>query len=206
MLWLPFANRSLTMGQRSRIEFGTGAILAGAAALLILPLSFLLSFLIAVLVHEVCHYLVLRIMDVGIYNICIGPFGASMETEPMEPEREVLCALAGPLGSFLLVSLCRIFPVISFCALIQGCFNLFPIYPMDGGRVLAGLLEMLKVPGRERILFVIRLITGIAVGCVCLGGFLIWDLGYGALFLGLVLLLRIFPRKTPCKDSSFRVQ
>ena len=188
------------------IEVQTGAIFAGALALLILPLSFLVSFLLAATVHELCHYLMLHCLDVEIYKITIGPFGASMETESMDPGREVLCALAGPAGSFLLVSAYRVFPEIAICAMVQGGFNLLPIYPMDGGRVLAGSLEVLKVPGRNIILYWIRWFTGAAIGMMCLYGFLRWDLGYGVLFWGLVVVSRTLPRKTPCKESRFGVQ
>ena len=194
------------MGRGSRIEIETGAILAAAAALLMLPLSFLLSFLMAVLVHEACHYLVLRLLDVEVYRITVGPFGASMETETMEPGREVLCALAGPLGSFLLVVGYRIIPEIAICGLVQGCFNLLPVLPMDGGRILAGMLELLKVPEVNGIMLAVRWMTGIIIGGLCIYGFLMWNLGYGVLILGFVVVWRTLPRKTPCKEGSFGVQ
>lgn len=194
------------MGPRIRIEIQTGAIFAAAGALLILPLSFFASFLMAALVHELCHYLMLWLNDVNVYRVSIGPFGAAMETEAMAPGKEVLCALAGPVGSFLLVACYRAIPGIALCALIQGCFNLLPIYPLDGGRVIKGVLELLKIPKRESILVFFQLFTGIAVGLVCLYGFWKWNLGFVILCLGGAVLLRTIPRKTPCKDSLFGVQ
>ena len=194
------------MGKKWRIEVGTGAILMGALALLILPLSLLMSFAIAGAFHECCHWLVLRWMGVDVYRICIGPFGATMETEPMDPGREVLCALAGPVGSFLLVVCYGILPEIALCALLQGAFNLLPIYPMDGGRVLKGTLEILKIPGREEVCAAIQWLTILVICDLCLHGFLVWNLGFGVLFLGVALVLRAFPRKTPCKEGFFGVQ
>lgn len=201
-----FASRFWNMGKKSRIEVRTGAILTGALALLILPLSFLVSFVIAGAFHEVCHWLALQWAGISIYNIHIGPFGATMETEPMEAGREVLCTLAGPLGSFLLIPGYHIFPEIAICALIQGAFNLLPVYPLDGGRILRGILEILKIPGREWICAVIQWLTALAISALCLYGFLIWNLGFGVLILGLAVAYRAFPRKTPCKEAFFGVQ
>ena len=194
------------MGQGRRVEIQTGAIFAGAMALLMLPLSFLFSFLIAAFVHELCHYLVLSLTGFRIYRVSIGMFGASMETDAMDPGREALCALAGPVGSFLMVTCYRFLPEIALCALIQGCFNLLPIYPLDGGRVLKGVLELLKIPDGEKVLAFVQWITGAALCVICIYGYLRWKLGLGVLFLGLMVLLRTLPRKTPCKDRLFGVQ
>ena len=194
------------MGQGRRIEIQTGAIFAGAVALLILPLSFLVSFLIAAFVHELCHYLLLRLTGLRIYRITIGIFGASMETDVMDAGREVLCALAGPVGSFLLVTCYRLVPEIALCALVQGCFNLLPVYPMDGGRVLKGVLELLKIPEGEKVLAFVQWITGAALCAICIYGYLRWKLGLGVPFFGMMMLLRTLPRKTPCKDRPFGEQ
>ena len=189
-----------------RIEVRTGAIFAGALALLILPLSILSSFLVAGAVHECCHWLALRWSDVPVYKISIGPIGSAMETEPMEAGREVLCALAGPLGSFLLVAGYQFFPEIALCGLLQGAFNLLPIYPMDGGRILRGTLQILKIPRHEQVCTVIQWFAALAIGVLCTYGFFVWNLGFGVLLLGLAVVLRAFPRKTPCKEAFFGVQ
>ena len=194
------------MGRGIHIKISTGAILSVALALLILPLSLLLSLFIAAAIHELCHYLALRITGTRVYDITVNPFGATMVTDAMEPGKEVFCALAGPAGSFLLVASHRIFPEIALCALVQGCFNMLPVYPLDGGRAIGGILEMLKISCKDRILPVLRWLTGLVIGFGCGYGFFVWDLGWGLAILGVMLLLRIFPRKTPCKECFFGVQ
>ena len=184
----------------------TGAYFAMAAAVLMLPLWLLLSLVVAGAFHEWCHYLALRLLDVRVYRVTVGPFGASMETEAMEPGRELVCALAGPLGSLMLVPLFRWLPGIALCGLVQGLCNLLPIYPMDGGRVLRSLLEILNIPKGDRILQAVE--WTVALGILGLGFWmqLRWDLGRGMVLVGMILILRIIRRKTPCIKGRFGVQ
>ena len=107
--------------------------------ILLIPAPWILGAAAAACVHEVFHIGAVYCRGGKVHSIAIGPFGAKIHADGIEGFREALCALAGPAGSFLCVSLIRIFPVFSLCALVQGLFNLLPIYPMDGGRVLSCL-------------------------------------------------------------------
>lgn len=71
----------------------------------------------------------------------IGPFGALIETHGLSLWGECISALAGPLGSFILLSFAQFLPMSAVCGLIQGLFNLLPVYPLDGGRVLSCLFN-----------------------------------------------------------------
>ena len=194
------------MGQVTRIELKTGAFFAVAAAVLLMPLWLFVSLIIAAAFHETCHFLALQFLGVRVYRISIGPFGASMETEPMELWRELLCAFAGPLGSLILIPFFRWIPGIAFCGLIQGTFNMLPIYPMDGGRILKCLLDILKITMGEKILKTVELMTVLGILFLGLWGKWHWNLGWGGAMIGTVLLLRLIRRNTSCKESRFRVQ
>lgn len=194
------------MGQESRIELKIEGYFAIALALLILPLWFFLSLVIAGAFHEICHYLALKRAGISIYRVTIGPFGASMETETMDPGRELYCAVAGPLGSLMLVPFFRWMPGIAFCGLIQGLFNLLPIYPMDGGRILRCLFEILKIPLRGKIFDIVELGTAGMILCVGFWMQVSWNAGWSGVLIGAILLLRIIRRKTPCKESPLGVQ
>lgn len=127
-----------------RIEVSPGFCIFWAFALLILPARMLLAAGTAAVFHELCHWLAIRLCGGEVLSVKIGAGGMVMETCPLPPGRELCCALAGPLGSFLLVFLYPITPLLSFCALVQGCFNLLPLYPLDGGRALHCAVALVK--------------------------------------------------------------
>lgn len=117
------------------------ACLAGALLLLTVPLQWLAAALTAAAVHELCHVLAIRLTGGKIHGFHIGLRGAVLDTSPMGDRQEFFCALAGPIGSFLLTFLFRRFPRLALCGFVQGFFNLLPLWPMDGGRILRALLR-----------------------------------------------------------------
>ncbi len=104
--------------------------------LLLLPLKWLITGFIAAVFHELCHMAAVCLAGGRVTGLRIRPLGIVMNVEGIRGFREALCALAGPAGSLVLVLFIRPFPMLGLCGLIQGVFNLIPVYPMDGGRIL----------------------------------------------------------------------
>jgi Zn-dependent protease len=121
----------------------------------------LLAFACVVL-HELGHAFAARRFGVNVPRILLLPVGGMAEFDriPREPRQEIVIALAGPAVNFFIINLLFLFvslpsadELISFeltaTSLAQhilvmnvamGCFNLVPVFPMDGGRVFRALL------------------------------------------------------------------
>lgn len=130
--------------KHTKVVISAGAYFALAAAVLILPVNLLLSAILAAAFHELCHLAVMWILGISVAEIRVGMGSVQIITGLMAPAQELLCAIAGPCGSFVLLFLSKYAPVLSLCGLIQGLFNLLPFYPLDGGRVFWAAIQMLR--------------------------------------------------------------
>lgn len=186
------------------IRVQPSAYLMAAALVLLLPLDWLFAAVLAAAFHELGHLAAIHAVGGHPDAISIGGAGARICTEPLENREEFLCAAAGPSASLLLLSLCRLFPKLALCALVQGMFNLIPVHPMDGGRMLYCLLRRLCPGWAERIYSIVQfLIFG---GILGLTLFLTVhkDAGFLPILAGITVLFRL--RKIPCKSGGFAVQ
>ena len=122
-----------------------------------------------------------------------------METMAMSRGREALCAAAGPLGSLILAFGLTGYPEASVCAAVHGIYNLLPIYPLDGGRILHSLLPEQVCRGIE--VFSVVMLLGLGIW-LCAA----YSIGILPLIPGFAALIRLLGRKIPCKEPKQAVQ
>lgn len=117
-----------------------------------------LGLFLSVFGHELSHALMGRAEGIEIEEIVLHPFGglARFKREPDSPRAEFRIAIAGPAASFLfsvlalaamivaaksgLMTAALVFFIIGSGNLLLAVFNLFPGYPLDGGRVLRAIM------------------------------------------------------------------
>ncbi len=125
---------------RGKMTVSPAMFLLLPAAMLLLPLRWVMAWTLAVAVHEWGHYIALKLCRVPVFALTISPTGVRMATGELQGREALLCALAGPIAGFSLILFSRFLPCTAFCGWLQGMFNLLPIYPLDGGRALRAVL------------------------------------------------------------------
>ncbi len=137
------------------IRLHVSLLIAVLVLSLVSGLSFLAILILAVgifgsiALHELGHSVVARAKGGYIHEIVLYPFGgaAKISNIPKRPVDEIMVALAGPAVSLLLALFFRqinseLSYVLSYINAMLFFFNILPVFPMDGGRVLRAALTL----------------------------------------------------------------
>ena len=171
----------------------------------------------SVLLHELGHALTARRFGIRTQDIVLTPIGgiARVTDMPRNPTQEIAIAAAGPIVSLVLAALgfallimLPFLPLVSEAALqgatiffgtnlVLAVFNLIPALPMDGGRVLRGILA-LKRDHRSATRIAVRIGRGLAV----VG--MIYALIEGRLNLGLIAIFIYIAAGSEMRMAEFR--
>ncbi len=148
---------------------------SGSAAGALVAVAIIIALFICVLLHEFGHSVVAQRLGIEVPDITLLPIGgvARLKTLPERPWDEVKIAVAGPLVNVVLApiffavayllgtsplqqisilqgtaSLGQVFAYLGIINVALVVFNMIPAFPMDGGRVLRGLLATRLGPVR----------------------------------------------------------
>lgn len=169
-----------------------GSILLGLAATML--------FFISIFIHEYSHAVVAKMEGLKVVEIVLHPFGglARFRHPPETARAEFRIAIAGPVASFALAILFVAFIGVSnwletdiltlvlfllaLTNFLIAVFNLFPGYPLDGGRVLRAYLWKQGKDLNEATILTGRCGQVISVGLIVLG--LLFVVTRGEFFTG----------------------
>lgn len=167
-------------------------------------------FFVSIFLHEFAHAVAARFENLKVVEIVLHPFGGltRFAHEPKTPRAEFRIAIAGPAASFLLAVLFALLMsaassagmdilwtllfLLALANFLLAVFNLFPGYPLDGGRVLRAYLWRNGKDLNEATILTGRCGQVIAVGLCVLGVFFViargqFFMGFWAILTGLFL-------------------
>ncbi|HEY9167644.1 MAG TPA: site-2 protease family protein [Candidatus Kryptonia bacterium] len=147
------------------IWYVEGTILGRDAALHSVVFGILIF--ICVLFHELGHSFIAKKYNLTVTSIILLPIGGVSQISdiPRDPAKEIGITAAGPIVNFLIAGILLLFgelldPSIRFSEsslqsgniivdlfwanIMLGLFNIIPAYPMDGGRILRGIVAIKK--------------------------------------------------------------
>ena len=125
-------------------------------------------FFFSIFLHELAHALAAKMERLEVVEIVLHPFGGltRFRHEPETPRAEFRIAVAGPAMSFVLTLLfialmaaanaggldilAMLLFLLALSNFLLAIFNLFPGYPLDGGRVLRAYLGIRAATSMKR--------------------------------------------------------
>lgn len=143
----------------------------------ILTLIFILAGFISILVHELGHALTVRKFGLPT-EITLHGFGGYATFPPGRLDRlqSFLVTAAGPglqiMLAFVLIALIQIVPIpseslmkalvddLKWVSVIWALMNCLPVYPMDGGQMMAAVLG----PRREHLVYLFSVFVAVFIG------------------------------------------
>ena len=189
MRWMSSVKQSWMLDKQN-----VGSLIGLALIVILLPLRWIAAAVIAALIHELGHYCAVRLTGGTLHKLKFGMSGAVMEASDLTRKSELISLLAGPLVGLLPLLTIRIFPTLALCAVMQSLYNLLPIYPLDGGKILHRIILMLG--GSDRSFRMIEHLFLLLLLFLCIYIRIRFRI---SLFLFLAVFLL---RKTPCKQQK----
>jgi len=159
--------------------------------------SAVLAALLALILHELAHIFTAKAFRLDVPEVEITPFGGVAHMEDISqatPMQQFLVAAAGPLMSWLCCLVCAGLLQLQWVSIhqIEGflrwnllllCFNLLPVLPLDGGRMLQAVLtSFIGWQKAMRILAAAGICLGLAMNTLA-----VWGAIHGAANLSLVI-------------------
>ena len=194
-----------------KIKFNLDIFICILIAIITKNIEKYIIFMIFIIIHEMSHLVTGIILGLKPKKINVYALGLSLEFYSFgyikyKNLKKILIYISGPIINFIIAVLLIVLNKTScteiiYINIILGMFNLLPIYPMDGGRIIKQIICISK--GEKRSREIINKISNITVLCItALYSILILYLRNFAIFVAIIYLWLILIKE----NRNLRIQ
>ena len=183
--------------------------------MLLLRQSYLFAlYILAVILHEFCHYFTAKRLGYCCEKIHLSAFGAVLYGifDDLSPKDEIRIALSGPFSNLvtalILTGVWWMFPasfafteMFFYANLFIGAVNLLPCYPLDGGRVFCAFLKRFHVKDPLKTVQILGYVIASGLFALFAAGLLF---GAANFSLGLFSVFLFLGAMTAMSDKMYR--
>lgn len=152
-----------------RWKIDAGAILLIALAYFFDTSGMLSAFIPAAAAHELGHALAIRLCGSRVVRVRLSVFGLEMDhLGELTGARGSAAVIAGPLAGFAYAAAClylpgRFWPMSGAISFILSAFNMIPIMPLDGGRMVSAISDPVFAKKLSRLAALLLLVSGVVI-------------------------------------------
>ncbi len=171
-------------------------------------LNIYIIMLIFAIIHEVGHLIVGMILGMKVKKIEIIPLGANIQFKLNIDDynekilkgnvlvlKKIFVALGGPLTNVFVIILSSIFMdttsviqnSIIYANLLLLIFNLIPIYPLDGSRIIKGILHLKY--GKQKADQILNILSWIMIILITIYFMLVFFVYYNVSYILIIIFL-----------------
>lgn len=136
-----------------KIDVNFGFVLITILICFLYKINIYFIFFISILLHEMAHMIVGVCLGLKIKKIMFNPLGVCLEfigyRENKKTIKRIIINLSGPLFNFIFAIIISHLNIeyklkidLFYTNLLLGIFNLLPIIPLDGGKILKEILSI----------------------------------------------------------------
>ena len=181
---------------KERFSISPGAVLLIAAAYFAVGIKPVLAVLLSVVVHELGHAAAIRLLGGRVVSVRFDSSGLCMDGNGMDSQaRELAVFASGPAAGLVFAAACSRYPENEFAVMLTAiglamtAYNLLPVYPLDGGRMVYTMLQD-RIGHKKcvNVMYCLGIMTGTALAACGLAG-LAKNCGTALLIAGIWLLI-----------------